>query len=207
MYAMITLKDTVRVPPKEFGGKLDNAVLKILREDYEGLVDESIGVIISIIEVLKTGDGKVIPGDGAAYYETEFNALVYKPEIQEVVEGTITEITEFGAFLRTGPIEGLIHVSQVMNDYINYDAKAPAFIGKETGKKLVVEDEVTARIATVSLKGSIPNSKIGLTMRQLGLGKEEWLAADLKRKDKKEREEKRRKKEEKKPAAKKSEKK
>jgi len=184
MYAIISMKDTVRVPPKEFGGNLDKAILKILKEEYEGIVDESIGVIVAVLEVEKVGEGKVIPGDGSAYYASEYKTIVYKPEPKEVVEGTITEITEFGAFVRTGPIEGLIHVSQIMNDYINYDAKGPAFIGKETNKKLGLEDKVIARIATCSLKGNIPNSKLGLTMRQPGLGKEEWLAIDLKIKEK-----------------------
>jgi len=180
MYTICTIKDIIRVPPKEFGKKIKDSVLKIAQEEYEGIVDESIGVIIAAFEVLKVGDGKIIPGDGAAYYETEFKALTYKPEIQEVVEGAVTEITEFGAFVRTGPIEGLVHVSQIMDDYINYDAKAPAFVGKESGKKLEMDDTVFARVATASLKGTIPNSKIGLTMRQIGLGKREWLAVDLK---------------------------
>ncbi|MBU2100150.1 DNA-directed RNA polymerase [Candidatus Micrarchaeota archaeon] len=184
MYAIISMKDTVRVPPKEFGGKLDEAIKKILKEEYEGIVDESVGVIVAVLEVEKVGQGKVVPGDGSAYYESQYKALVYKPEIKEIVEGAITEITEFGAFVRTGPIEGLIHVSQIMNDYINYDAKGPGFIGKESGKKLGLEDQVTARIVTCSLKGNIPNSKLGLTMRQPGLGKEEWLAVDLKKKEK-----------------------
>ncbi len=184
MYAIISLKDTVRVPPKEFGKKLEQSILKILKEEYEGIVDESIGVMVAVLEVEKVGEGKVIPGDGAAYYESEYKALVYKPEVKEIVEGTITEITEFGAFVRTGPIEGLIHVSQIMNDYINYDAKGPGFIGKESNKRLGLEDEVIAKIVTCSLKGNIPNSKLGLTMRQPGLGREEWLGIDLKKKTK-----------------------
>ncbi len=184
MYSIISMKDTIRVPPKEFGEKLNKAILKIVKDEYEGIVDESVGVIIAVLEVEKVGEGKVIPGDGAAYYESEYKALVYKPEIKEIVEGTVTEITEFGAFVRTGPIEGLVHVSQIMNDYINYDAKGPGFIGKETKKKLGLEDQVTARIVTCSLKGNIPNSKLGLTMRQPGLGKEDWLGIDIKKKEK-----------------------
>ncbi|MBU2100828.1 DNA-directed RNA polymerase, partial [Candidatus Micrarchaeota archaeon] len=38
MYAIISLKDTVRVPPKEFGKKLEESILKILKEEYEGIV-------------------------------------------------------------------------------------------------------------------------------------------------------------------------
>ncbi len=185
MYAIYTLKDTIRVPPKNFAKNLKDSIQEILREEYEGLVDDSVGVFVSIVGVKKIGEGKVIPGDGSAYYETEFEVLTFSPQMQEAVEGYVSEITEFGAFVRTGPVEGLVHVSQIMNDYINYDAKMPGFVGKESKKKLTMEDHVLARIVSVSLKGNIPNSKIGLTMRQEGLGKKEWIEYDLKKQEKK----------------------
>ena len=186
MYQICTVNDTVRIPPNKFSEEINKALLKIVQEQYEGIVDEDLGVVVAVINASKTGEGKVIPGDGAAYYDADLDLLMYKPLIQEVVEGSISEITEFGAFIKTGPLEGLIHVSQIMDDYINHDAKLPGFIGKESNKKLIKNDTVLARIVTVSLRGTIPESKIGLTMRQFGLGREEWLKIDEKRKEKKE---------------------
>jgi DNA-directed RNA polymerase subunit E' len=185
LYALYKIKDTVRVPPKEFGQKLEKAVLKISQEEYEGVVDEDLGIIIAVTGAANVGEGKVVPGDGAAYHEAELDLLVFKPELLEIVEGSVSEITEFGAFIKIGPMEALVHVSQIMDDYINYDAKSTVFSGKESGKKLMVEDMVLARIVSCSLKNSVQNSKIGLTMRQLGLGKTDWLALDLNPKEKK----------------------
>jgi len=184
MYSMYCINETVRVPPKEFGGKLEENILKLAREEYEGVLDEDMGVVVAIAGVENVGEGKVVPGDGAAYYNADISMLVYKPEVQELVEGVVSEITEFGAFVRIGPVEGLVHVSQIMDDYINYDAKIPCFVGKETNRQLKKGDTVTARVVTVSFKNSISNSKIGLTMRQDGLGKEDWprLAAKTKAK-------------------------
>lgn len=180
MYYLCKICDTVGVPPKEFGNKLESALLKIVQEQYEGIVDEDLGVIVAITKVDKTGEGKVIPGDGSAYYPSDITMLVYKPEVHELVEGEVSEVTEFGAFVRIGPIEGLVHVSQIMDDFINYDAKLPGFVGKKSGKKLTVADAVTARIVTVSLKGNIQSSKIGLTMRQPLLGKPDWTKIEEK---------------------------
>lgn len=180
MYALCEIRDTIRVPPDKFESNLEKSMLKIIQEEYEGLVDEDLGVIVAVNDVKNVGEGKVIPGEGAAYYSADFELLVYKPEVQEVVEGFVSEVAEFGAFLRTGPVEGLIHVSQIMDDYINYDGKLPGFVGKSSKKKLVVNDEVIARVISVSLKGSIAESKIGLTMRQPFLGKEEWQKIDEK---------------------------
>jgi len=180
MFYKTKIVDKVRVPAKKLGTKVKDSLLDICREDYEGRINEEYGVIIAITGIGEVGVGHVIPGDGAAYYETEIEMLTYKPHVQEVTRGTITEATEFGAFVRIGPIEGLIHVSQIMDDFINYDAKLPGFIGKKTDKKLIPEDNVLARIVTISLKGDTSSSKIGLTMRQPFLGKGDWGKIDEK---------------------------
>jgi DNA-directed RNA polymerase subunit E' len=174
MYYLVKIKEKVRVPPKEFGEKLDSTILKIVQQEYEGLIDEDLGLIVAVISTGNIGKGKIVPGDGAAYFETELEILVFKPLMHELVEGFVSEVTEFGAFIRFSPIDGLVHVSQIINDYITYDAKLPGFTGKKTRVKLTANDEVLARIVTISLKGNIQNSKIGLTMRQPFLGKEEW---------------------------------
>jgi DNA-directed RNA polymerase subunit E' len=123
VYQLYVIRDVVRVPPKEFGADLNEAVLKIAQQDFEGIVDEELGIVVCVKDVLNVGDGKVIPGDGAAYYLADLEMVAFKPELQEVVGGKVTEITEFGAFVKIGPMEGLVHVSQIMDDYINHDAK------------------------------------------------------------------------------------
>ncbi len=182
MYYKARFIDKVRVPPKDFGGRIKGSLLNICRENYEGRMNEEYGVIIAITGIGNVGEGHVIPGDGSAYYQTEIEMLTYKPRIQEVTRGTVTEVTEFGAFVQIGPIEGLVHVSQIMDDYINYDGKLPGFIGKKTEKKLIKEDPVVGKIVTISMKGDTSNSKVGLTMRQQYLGKPGWEKMQIKEK-------------------------
>jgi len=176
LYKLIKLKDTVRVPPNMFGVPLKNSIHKILVEKYEGLLDKDIGYILTIDEVEEVGEGKITYGDGAAYHETVFSAITYIPELYEVVEGEVVDVVDFGVFVRLGPLDGLIHISQIMDDYVVYDPKREAIIGKETGKVIERGDRVRARIVAVSLKEfKRRGSKIALTMRQNGLGKLEWI--------------------------------
>lgn len=182
-YSIYKIQDTIRVPPENFKMDLSEAVLKIIQENYEGIVDEDLGVLIAATGVDNVGEGRVIPGDGAAWYECTFNILAFKPEMQEIMDGEVSEVTEFGAFVRTGPVEGLVHVSQIMDDYITYDPKSIQFVGRDTGRKVQVADEVLARVVTISLKGSTSKSKIGLTMRQFGLGKNEWRLKPIVKKE------------------------
>lgn len=183
MFYVCTLRDTVRVPPNRLSGDLKKAVLEQLKEEYEGIVDEDIGVVVAILSVKETGEGKIIWGDGGVYVDTVFEALTYVPLLQEVVDGFVTDITEFGAFVRIGPLDGLVHVSQITDDFVRYDPSIPAFLAREGKRVLRIGDMVRARIVTVSLRESIADTKVGLTMRQPGLGKWEWIEEDKKKQE------------------------
>jgi len=179
MFEVVKIRDTVRVPPEKFGKKMKESLVNITQEEYEGLIDEDLGIIVAVTSAEKTGEGKVVPGDGAAYYETDIGLLVFKPKMHELVEAKVSEITEFGAFVGVGPMEGLVHVSQIIDEYLNYDSKNLMFVGKNSKKKLKVDDKVLARIVTISLKGSLSDSKLGLTMRQPFLGKDSWIEQEI----------------------------
>ena len=60
-----------------------------------------------------------------------------------------------------------------------FEVSYQRLIGKETKRELRVGDKVRARVVTISLNEVSPReSKIGLTMRQPGLGKHEWIEED-----------------------------
>ncbi|MDI6859970.1 MAG: DNA-directed RNA polymerase [Methanocellales archaeon] len=176
MYRKMRLIDTVRIPPEKLGGKIEEVVESALEEKLEGRIDKTLGSIVVITDVVDIGEGRILVGDGAVYYDVTFDAIVYKPEMQEIVEGDIVEIVEFGAFVSMGPVDGLLHVSQIADDYISYDEKNARLVGKESNRALAEGDALRARIVAVSLNEREPReSKIGLTMRQTALGKLEWL--------------------------------
>src|SRR3989339_1024696 len=173
MFYKIELKDHIRVPPDMFGLPVEEAIVKRVKVKYEGFISQNMGIVIDVSNVKEIGEGIIIPGDGASYYETTFELLTFKPEMQEVVMGKIKDIADFGAFINLGPIEGMIHVSQTMDDFVSF-SKDKTLSGKETKKTLKVGDKCRARIIAVSFK-DITNPKLGLTMRQPGLGRLDWI--------------------------------
>ncbi|WP_297534601.1 DNA-directed RNA polymerase [Thermococcus sp.] len=176
MYKLLTVKDVVRIPPKMFTMDPKEAAKKVLRETYEGIYDRDEGVILAVMDVKEIGQGVIVPGDGATYHEVTFDVLVWKPENQEVVLGEVVEMMPYGAFIRIGPMDGLVHISQLMDDYVVFDEKNRQFIGKESGRILKLGDRVRARIIGISVKSRIiRENKINMTMRQPGLGKFEWI--------------------------------
>ncbi len=173
MFYRTKLNDHIRVPPTYFGLKKEEAVTKRVKKKYDGFISKEMGIVIDVSKINDIREGIIIPGDGAIYYDVTFELLCFKPEMQEVVIGKIRDIADFGAFIQLGPIEGMIHVSQTMDDFVSF-SKEKVLSGKETKKVLKVGDKCRARIVAVSFK-EVSNPKLGLTMRQEFLGKFEWI--------------------------------
>ena len=201
MYAIVKVKETVRIPPKKFGEDLDKVIEETVQKTFEGTMRKDHGIVVVADNIKSIGNGIVIHGDGAIYQKVVFDALTFKPVLQEVLNGIVCEIVEFGAFCHIGPLDALVHMSQIMNDYVEVDSGSEVIVGKENKKMLKTGDIIRARVVAISLNElSARESKVGLTMRQPGLGAHEWLygskeeeAKEAKKKaDKKEKKKKKR---------------
>jgi len=176
MYRIISKEDTVRIPPSKLEEDYDNTITELTKYTFEGTIDSFRNLTLSISEVKPIGQGHIVHGDGSVYQRVEYNALIFAPPRHEIVHGVVLEVLKFGAFVRFGPLEGLLHISQIMDDHVDVDLVNERLIGKETGREIKVGDLIRARIVTYKINERNPNeSRIGLTMRQPGLGKLEWL--------------------------------
>jgi len=175
MFMVFELEDVVGVEPRDFGKPLKGLAIRRLASQYEGILDEELGYVIAVLDADVDEVGFMLPRDASVYHKARCKLLSFIPQLQEVIEGEVVEITEFGAFVRVGPTDALLHVSQIMDDYISFDKKHSELIGSKTGWKLGVGDKVRARIVATSIAGG----KVGLTTRQPYLGKIEWIEQQL----------------------------
>lgn len=181
MFSLVTVEDIVRIPPDKFGQELESVTFEELKARYEGVISKEYGFVVAVVDMKVSPIGKIIPGDGATYHTVSFTLLSYLPEVQEVVEGEVVEVEDFGAFVRVGPIDALLHVSQVIDDFVSYDERQGALLAKESGRVLKQGDVIRARITVVSFAKGEASGKVGITMRQPFLGKLEWIEQDLKK--------------------------
>ena len=134
MYYMVKMENTIRIPPEHIGKNLEEVSEKIVQETFESTMDKNNGLILIAKNVQRSGEGKIIHGDGAIYQDVKFDALTFKPELQEIIDGIICDIVEFGAFCHIGPLDALIHKSQIMDDHIVIEADEEDAEGGGQGK-------------------------------------------------------------------------
>lgn len=179
MFQISELEDVIRVPPAKFGAKLDEVAIDILKGKYESTINPDLGYIILITNIAVDPTGKIIPGDGATFHKVNFDVMTFFPKVQEVVEGEVVEITDFGAFVRIGPTDALLHLSQITDDYLTSDVKQGMIIATQSKRVLKVGSKVRVRITAVSLPRGAALGKIGVTCRQPFLGAFEWIEDDV----------------------------
>ena len=83
-------------------------------------------------------------------------------KIGEVYEGTVAGVTSFGLFVALDGVyvEGLVHVTELGNDYFNYDKARHEMLGERTGARYRLGDRLTVKVARVDLE----TSKIDFTL-------------------------------------------
>lgn len=175
MFELVNLEDVVRVPPDKFGSPLEKVALELLKLKYESTISPEYGYLVLVTKVEVDKIGKIIAGDGATYHRVRFEVLSFFPLKQEIVEGEIVEVTDFGAFVRIGPADALLHLSQITDDYLTSDVKSGIITAAQSKRSLKVGSRVRVRITAVSLGHGISMGKIGVTCRQPFLGAFEWI--------------------------------
>ena len=83
---MMKLVDTVRIPPTLLGEEVMVTVKNALREKLEGQVDKKLGSLVAINKIDEVGEGHILVGDGAVYYDVTFEAIMFVPDLQEIIE-------------------------------------------------------------------------------------------------------------------------
>ncbi|MCL4399579.1 DNA-directed RNA polymerase [Candidatus Parvarchaeota archaeon] len=166
MYEVITLRDKIRLEPKSISDKYEDVIKQNIRQNYIGRIVEEKMIIVGLVGIDEIGDGLIIPNDAAIYYDTTFRMLAFYPMLHESIKGQVSNISEIGAIINIGPIDGLAHISQVMDDFVDFSKNS--LVGRRTKVSLKTGDQVLANVIAISTKGMM---KVGLTMRSPGLGK------------------------------------
>lgn len=74
--------------------------------------------------------------------------------VGETHQGTVAAVTNFGLFVRLNElfIDGLVHVSQLGQDYFEYDAGRQMLIGRGSNKRYRIGDAIEVVVAAVNIE-------------------------------------------------------
>jgi DNA-directed RNA polymerase II subunit RPB7 len=88
------LSHTIQLPPIYFGRNIRVELARRLHEDVEGTCNGRVGYIVSVLEVVSITPGKLLPGSGSAEFKVEYQAIVFKPFKNQVMDAVVSTVNK-----------------------------------------------------------------------------------------------------------------
>jgi len=94
--------------------------------------------------------------DATRDVENWLKCYFMQDKIGEVFAGTVSGVTHFGLFVTLDGlnVDGLVHVTELGNDYFHFDPIRHAMNGERTGKSFRLADRITVKVARVDLEAT-----------------------------------------------------
>lgn len=111
---------------------------------------------LQIVEIEPSENRLILSHKEAAKEEREAQRkeAMDKLTVGETVEGKVARLTNFGAFIDLGGVDGLVHVSEISYDHVNKPSDVLK-VGQDVKVKILDVDEEHGRIS-LSIKQTLP---------------------------------------------------
>jgi ribonuclease R len=106
--------------------------------------------------------------EAAREVDERYRAAWMEQHVGGEFEGTISGVTSFGLFIELddSKVTGLVHVTQLPNDFYHFDPIRKTLTGERRGKEYRLGD----RVSIVVLKASVEDRRIDFRLREEGGG-------------------------------------
>jgi ribonuclease R len=94
--------------------------------------------------------------DATRDVENWLKCFFMQDKVGEIFMGTVSGVTHFGLFVTLDGlnVDGLVHVTELGNDYFHYDAVRHAMSGERGGKIYRLADRIMVKVARVDLEST-----------------------------------------------------
>jgi ribonuclease R len=94
--------------------------------------------------------------DATRDVETWLKCYYMQDKVGESFTGTVAGVASFGLFVALDEVyvEGLLHVTELGNDYFNFDAVRHEMLGERTGVRFRLGDRLRVKVARVDMETS-----------------------------------------------------
>lgn len=141
MFFVVDLWKNVCVKPSQLGARYEQHVSDLLRNEVEGKCLGQYGYVVCVVRILIREKGRVQDGSGFVITPVKYQAVVFQPMKEEVMDGIITSVNALGFFAQCGPVKAFV---SRMNFSADYEMVEGVWTDGET--KLAVDKEVRLRI-------------------------------------------------------------
>ncbi|OEH73722.1 DNA-directed RNA polymerase II subunit [Cyclospora cayetanensis] len=128
MFFVIERWESVALRPAQLGPQYLASVEALLRQQVEGKCLQSVGYVVCVIRVLQNLPGRIQDSTGLVVVAAKYQAIVFKPFKEEVLDAVITDVNKLGLFAQCGPLKVFVSRASLPASYtFQEDDAMPSF--------------------------------------------------------------------------------
>lgn len=147
MFYLTKLTKELSLNPIDLGFGIKE-LIKIQVRNIENQIIGEHGYVVLIVEFSYTDKGTVEKESGNVSFKINYNAIIFKPIKDEIVDCVVVMITEYGYFCRMGPVK--VFVSRCMIDN-NWEYLSEENVWKND-ERVIIEKNSIVRLKLVAVK-------------------------------------------------------
>lgn len=165
---MATFRDTIRVAPKHLGQPIENVLADELNLRLANKVVLNVGLVICLHDIVEVVESHIFCGDGAIHTECKFRLIVFRPQIGEVLCGTLRSSSKEGLKVSLGFFDSIVVPPQQLNEPSHFNELDQTWTwnyedeGKTHVLRLEIGEQVRFRVHSETFVDVSPHGPTGL---------------------------------------------
>eukprot|EP00920_Eleutheroschizon_duboscqi_P021151 GHVT01049807.1.p1 GENE.GHVT01049807.1~~GHVT01049807.1.p1 ORF type:complete len:220 (-),score=30.90 GHVT01049807.1:2023-2682(-) len=143
MYYVVEQWRNISVKPEQLGPRYEQSIEWMLRSQVEGRCSATHGYVICVVRFLHRDAGRVQDGTGMVVVPVKYQAIVFKPFKDEVLDAVVTDVNKLGFFALAGPLKAFVSRSSMP---ANFDFMEDAAIPHFTDRNVSIRPQCEVRL-------------------------------------------------------------
>lgn len=149
MFFTLSLEHEILLHPQYFGPGMRRTVENRLYEEVEGTCQGLHGYIVTVLQILKISEGRVLPGRGHVLFKVTYKGLMFRPMVNEVVDAIVLNVLQEGILAEVGTVRLYIAPADIPGMTFDGSMQPPSFVSDDHTARITIEDTIRVRISGV----------------------------------------------------------
>ncbi|XP_064644259.1 DNA-directed RNA polymerase III subunit RPC8-like [Lineus longissimus] len=128
MFVLTEMKDTVRIPPRLFNINLYDGIVESLNKKFANKVVHNVGLCIALWDVTTVEDSYIFPGDGSSHTVVHFRYVVFRPFMEEILQGRIKSCSKEGVHVTLGFFDDILIAADALQHPARFDENEQVWV-------------------------------------------------------------------------------
>ncbi|KAL3685631.1 hypothetical protein R1sor_003653 [Riccia sorocarpa] len=152
MFVLTKFKHEVRVAPQKLSLPLLEALTGEIQTLFFDKVIKDVGLCITLYDVRAIEGGFVFPGDGAPRFTVDFQLVMFRPFIGEVITGKLKRCDKTGLYVSLQFFEDIHIPEHLLQQPSVFDEDEKLWIWNFNGNDMFMDLEEEVRFRVVQVK-------------------------------------------------------